>query len=131
MYDIARRLGVKVPYGHFGGAPAAPGATMLQTVQLIVRRMQQRDPDVAFEALVLVWDMDTQRGGRHAGLAQAVARGALPSSVALVLGCPDPIRETWVLAGFEPETDDERQRLEAERRALGFHPHEEPHRRSA
>lgn len=131
MYDIARRLGVKVPYGHFGGAPAAPGATMLQTVQLIVRRMQQRDPDVAFEALVLVWDMDTQRGGRHAGLAQAVAQGALPSSVALVLGCPDPIRETWVLAGFEPETDDERQRLEAERRALGFHPHEEPHRRSA
>jgi len=81
VYDIARRLGVKVPSGRFGGVPAAPGA--------------------------------------------------LSSGIVLVLGCPDPIRETWVLAGFEPESDDERRRLEAERRSLGFHPNEEPHRLTA
>ncbi len=130
VYALARRLGVKVPYGHFGGAPAAPGAKLLQTVQLIARRMQQLDRDADFEAVVLVWDMDKQRGGRHAGLAQAAAEGTLPG-VALVLGCPDPIRETWVLAGFDPEDDTERARLDAERRALGFYPHEEPHRLTA
>ena len=46
----------------------------------------------------------------------------------MVLGCPDLEREAWVLAGFEPENDAERQMLAEERRALGFCPCEEAHR---
>jgi hypothetical protein len=40
----------------------------------------------------------------------------------IVCGFPDPEREAWVLAGFDPGDDGERQRFEALHRDLGFSP---------
>ncbi len=49
----------------------------------------------------------------------------------IVLGCANPMREAWVLAGFEPGSDNERGRLDAGRRELGFSPSEQAHRLDA
>jgi hypothetical protein len=40
----------------------------------------------------------------------------------IVCGFPDPEREAWVLAGFDPCHPDEQQRLEELHRELGFSP---------
>ena len=40
----------------------------------------------------------------------------------IVCGFPDPEREVWVLAGFDPCNDQEQQRLDDLQKALGFSP---------
>ncbi len=126
--DHARRMpGLRIPHGHFDGAPGAPGALMARTIFHLVRAMS-KPPAEGVDAVVLVWDMDSQGDARRAGLAQARDEASRWASFAIVLGCPDLEREAWVLAGFEPEDDAERARLDEERRALGFSPCEEAHR---
>ena len=127
IYAIARDLGVRLGYGHFNGRSAKAGARMLDTIVRIRRELLRRDGgDHGSDALVVVWDMDKQGDGRRAGLAQAGGDSVLPLDVTLVLGCPDPNREAWILAGFVPR-DDELGQLEAARRELGFYPNERPH----
>lgn len=123
------RLGVRVPHGHFSGQPGAAGALMARTVFHIARRLMQEGTQ--FSAVLLVWDMDDQGLQRRKGLDQAreEARPMMPFVIAL--GRPDPMREAWVLAGFEPETDTERALLEEVRRELGFCPCHEAHRLGA
>jgi len=125
----ARRLGLRIPQGHFNGEPGAAGALMARTAFHVARELalEQERP----EAVLLVWDMDDQGQQRRQGLEQArqEVRGLVP--FVLLLGCPDPMREAWVLAGFEPETEEERSRLAALRQELGFHPCQEAHRLDA
>ncbi len=126
LSDHARRFrGLRIPQGHFDGKPGAAGAVMARTVFHLVRAMAKRAP---IDAVVIVWDMDQQGDARRDGLAQARAEVAPWKRFGVVLGCPDLEREAWVLAGFEPENDAERRRIEDERRALGFCPCEEAHR---
>lgn len=126
------RLGIKPSRGHFDGRPASPGAHLLANLGRIVRRLRQRaGGDSAAEAVVLVWDMDKQGKERTAGLTQARDAMGAPTDFAVVIGRPDPMRETWILAGFSPSSEEERRRLDAERALLGFAPNEQPHRLTA
>ncbi len=124
-----QRLGLRALPGHFNGEPGAPGALMARTVFQIARELSRSGEEVG--AVLLVWDMDDQGEARRSGLKQAREEAEQLFSQTIVLGCPDPMREAWVLAGFEPETDAERERLAALRQELGFFPNEEAHRLGA
>ncbi|HEX8698292.1 MAG TPA: hypothetical protein VF815_05615 [Myxococcaceae bacterium] len=125
----ARRLGLRIPQGHFDGKPGAAGALMARTAFHVARELAlaQEGP----EAVLLVWDMDDQGEERRQGLEQARQEAGRLVPFVLLLGCPDPMREAWVLAGFEPETDEEHSRLVELRQELGFHPCQEAHRLDA
>jgi hypothetical protein len=129
--DYKRSLqNVRFPHGHFDGKPGAAGALMARNAFFLVRERAKRDPAREVDAVVLVWDMDAQPVERRAGLKQA-REAALPwAPFAIVLGCPDRMREAWVLAGFEPESKEEHARLEELRKELGFSPCHEGHRLS-
>jgi hypothetical protein len=92
-----------------------------------VRALNRRLNDDAIEAVVLVWDMDDQPDARRSGLTSARVEARSWAKFAIVLGCADPKREAWVLAGFDPIRDDEQGRFEAVRRELGFSPNEQAH----
>ena len=119
-----KRLGVLVPQGHFDGKPRAPDAGMARRAFAITRELRKRE---AVDAVLLVRDMDHQGKERRAGLDQARTEALRWASFAIVLGWADPMREAWVLAGFEPESDDEREQLRTLREELGFHPCEAAH----
>lgn len=121
--EYAKQLRVRVPFGHFDGKPGAPDAMMARTIFFLARNMGLGERD----AVLIVRDMDDQGNDRRAGLAQAQDEASRWALFSIVIGWADPMREAWVLAGFEPETDDERERLEALRKELGFHPCEEAH----
>lgn len=125
----ARRHKLRVPQGHFAGQPGEVGALMGRTAFLVARELALSGTEL--DAVLLVWDMDDQGRDRRMGLAQASTEARPFVPFVIVLGCPDPMREAWVLAGFEPETDDERARLAAMRQELGFNPCEEAHRLDA
>ncbi|WP_437580579.1 hypothetical protein [Sorangium sp. So ce887] len=128
--DLYRRqLGnVRFPQGHFDGEPGAPGAQLARNAFTIVRELVRREPSTAIDAVFIVWDMDDQGDLRRRGLAQARAEASRWASFRTVLGCPDPMREAWVLAGFEPESDEECARMDELRRELGFCPCDDAHR---
>lgn len=125
----ARALDVRIPHGHFDGKPGEPGALMARTVFRIGRRLAQRCAGPV--ALVLIWDMDQQPEARRVGIEQARVEARSYAGFAIVVGLPNAMREAWVLAGFEPETDDERVRLAGLRAELGFAPNEAAHRLDA
>lgn len=77
--------------------------------------------------IVLMRDMDNQPARRQGiDAARDELRGNLPFAV--IIATPDPKREAWVLLAFEPQDDEERGRLAAERTRLSFDPTREPHR---
>jgi hypothetical protein len=131
LTKYASRLNVRSPRGHFGGEPGAAGSLMARTAFLIARQIMKESGSPPVDAVVLVWDMDDQGEARREGLTQARDEALHWSPFRIILGCPDPMREAWVLAGFEAENDDERSRLSDLRRELGFSPCEEAHRLGA
>jgi hypothetical protein len=72
--------------------------------------------------VVLVWDMDGQASDRQLGLEQARTEAQRLVPFQIILGRPDRMREAWVLAGFDPQSQDERARFDNERQQLGFDP---------
>lgn len=121
-------LAVRVPHGHFDGRPGAADALMGRTAFAIVRNLVKRGE--AIDAALLIRDMD-DRPDRQTGLGQARTEAQNWATFRIILGCARPKREAWVLGGFEPESDDERARLNELRRELGFQPHEHAHRLDA
>ena len=126
LRTYTEQLAVRPPYGHFDGSPGGHGALMARTVFWIVRSLLKRGE--AVDAVVLIWDMDNAPRARRAGLAQAEAEANQWAPFRIVIGCPNAMREAWVLAGFEPEHADEEALLADVRRDLGFAPNVEPHR---
>jgi hypothetical protein len=118
-YRLAR------PTGRFGRRSGHYDTLMAQNAILVARHHARIHGTL--DAAVIVRDMDDQGDERRASLAQGVSGAPFP----VVLGCADPTREAWVLAGFEPENDEERARLADLRRDLGFSPCEQAHRLSA
>lgn len=116
------KLKVRVLHGHFDGRPGGAGALMARTAFLIVRALHRQAPDEPIEAIVLVWDVDVQSENRPAGVKAARDEARRWAPFQIICGFPDPEREAWVLAGFEPCDDDEQTCLEALRRELGFSP---------
>lgn len=129
LSSYVSRLGIRVPQGHFRGEPGSPGALMARTAFRVARELVQRGERI--DGVLLVWDMDDQGQDRRMGLTQARDEARPLVSFMLVLGCPDPMREAWGLAGFDPETDGESACLEALRQELGFHPCREAQRLDA
>ncbi|NJM90807.1 MAG: hypothetical protein HC863_00485 [Myxococcales bacterium] len=84
--------------------------------------------------VVLLWDMDGKTTERKRGLLQAREAAALPpgcEGMAIAYGCPDFEIEAWLLGGFQPRDDDERERLAAQHATLGFDPVTQAHRLTA
>ena len=75
--------------------------------------------------------MDGEASERRAGLEQARREAEKLVALPIVLGRPDRMREAWVLAGFDAQSPEERDRLDHERQQLGFHPNLEAHRLTA
>lgn len=107
--------------GFSNGAPAGVDAAGARKLVLAVREIRKieedRDPLIG---TVLIRDLDNQPARRN-GLARAREEGAA-AGLTVVLATPDPKLESWILAGFEPETENEKRILKKEHQALGFDP---------
>lgn len=85
-------------------------------------RFHRQDSKEPLDAVVLVWDVDVQSEGRPSGVEAARVEARRWAPFQIICGFPDPAREAWVLAGFEPCDDDERVCLDRLHRDLGFSP---------
>jgi hypothetical protein len=119
--------GLRFQQGHFDGKPGAADAQSARNAFTIIRALNKRRPTEEIGVVFFVRDMDDQGDSRRKGLEQARSEASRQPSFAIVLGCADRMREAWVLAGFEPESDEEAARLEETRRELGFCPCEDAH----
>lgn len=119
---LFRKSGLKA-HGHFDGRPGAPDALAARRVLLLLHKA-----GFVPDAVLLIRDSDGDLD-RLAGLKQARAEWNEP--VPIVLGLAHPKREAWVLAGFEPQDEDERARLKQARQSLGFDPRLHAHRLDA
>ncbi len=118
----ARELGIRVR-GHFNGEPALSDARAARrAIFYVLRRFKM------FDAVLLIRDRDDD-SERRAGLEQA--RSSYPSVTRIIIGLAVTERECWVISGFEPNDDDERQKLEVEKHNLGFDPCERSHELTA
>ncbi|MEP7123525.1 MAG: hypothetical protein ABJE95_21535 [Byssovorax sp.] len=126
VYKYAHAGSIRLPHNRFDGRSAAAGYLMARTAFLVAR--QEAKERGSIDAVILVWDADDQGDARRDGLDQARTIARLDEQFRVVLGCPDMEREAWVLAGFEPDHETEQQRLDEERRGLGFCPSAEAHR---
>ncbi|HEX4417154.1 MAG TPA: hypothetical protein VH165_04600 [Kofleriaceae bacterium] len=131
LHDLTthvKQLGIRVPHGHFDGRPGITDAVMGRTAFAIVRALARHGEPV--DAVVMIRDMDDQPE-RAKGLHQARIEAQSLAVFRIVLGCAHPMREAWVLCGFEPDDDDEHARLHALRQELGFAPNEQAHQLDA
>jgi hypothetical protein len=103
--------------GFFRGAPASPDAHTATRALFLFERCKDDIGNV--DAVFLVRDSDNDLTRRE-GLNQA--RDAEPWSFPIVIAFAHTKRECWHIAGFEPESDAESQRLADIHQELGFHP---------
>ncbi|MBZ4413904.1 hypothetical protein K8640_37345 [Myxococcus sp. XM-1-1-1] len=102
--------------GHFNGEPGAHDAFVARRALALLRGYG----DAPIHAVVLVRDSDNDEAQRRKGLEQA--RAEVSSLGPILIGIAHTKRECWVLAGFTPETDDEKARHQELRQELGFDP---------
>ena len=121
-------LGVRSVRGHFNGQPGGAGAAMARKAFLIAHALRKRASSEPIDVVVVIWDSDQQRDARRAGVTAARDVARAWNLFQIVCGFPDPEREAWVLAGFWPRDDGERQRLDKLHRDLGFSPVLDAHR---
>lgn len=75
-----------------------------------------------FDAVFLLRDSDND-DERRKGLNQARERDSLHSwPFQVIIGLAHPKREAWVLAGFQPKSAEETERIVSVRKKLGFDP---------
>jgi hypothetical protein len=110
-------------HGHIDGNPLEIDAGAARRAILYLK---EAFDDLA--GIVLLRDQDDQPE-RRLGLEQA--RSEHHGSPQVVVGLAVVEREAWVISGFEPQDEDEQARLDAERQALGFNPHERSHQLTA
>lgn len=118
----ARGLRVRQARGHFNGRPGEPGSTMARKAFYIAEALSRHTPDDPIDAVVLVWDTDDEQRERPDGVKAARDEARRWATFEIVCGFPDPEREAWVLAGFDPCHPAEQQRLDDLHRELGFSP---------
>jgi hypothetical protein len=73
------------------------------------------------EGLLLVRDMDRQLDERRRSLNEARSHANL-DNLAVLFALPNPMREAWLLNGFVPADEEERQRLQKEKAEIGCDP---------
>ncbi len=119
---LAEAAGIEAE-GFFNGEPGLPDA---RAARRALRYLRVTVPEL--KAVVLVRDQDDQ-ADRRDGLDQA--RREDHEGLVIVVGLAVVVREAWVISGFEPQDEDERTRLDAERQKLGFFPNERSHELTA
>jgi len=111
LNDYAAHFRVRAQRGHFEGKPGAVNAAMARKAFDIAGALHKiAASDAPLEAVVLIGDADQAPDERRQGFVQAKA-SAKHHPFAIACGLPDPAREAWILAGFEPDNDDEREAL--------------------
>lgn len=111
--ELARQRRVVV-HGFVGGEPRKPDAAMAERA-LVLLATSEAPPG----AVILTRDTDKERARRE-GYEQA--RGAQRWPFVVIVGVAETKRECWILAGYEPRDDAEREILLRERKELGFDP---------
>jgi hypothetical protein len=119
---LARARNIRA-HGHFEGEPGAPDAHAARLALLLLHAS-----DRPAHGIVLLRDDDRQ-AQRRKGMEQA--RRSSRMGVPVVIGLAHPKRECWVLAGFEPQDDAEKRRLDVSRAELGFDAREHAERLTA
>ncbi len=100
--------------GHFNGEPGlADASAARKAIRYVLRQFKGVD------GILLIRDLDDQHERRQ-GLEQA--RAADKSGTKIVIGVASCERECWVICGFDPEDDNEKQLLGSERQKLGVNP---------
>lgn len=111
--DEAAKAGIKVHGFGYGGQSMKPDeATATKAIRVLSRIAK-------LDAILLIRDTDG-RTERREGLEQA--RDASKLNVPIVLGIAHPKREAWVLSGFIPKDEEERQRHATIREKHGMNP---------
>jgi hypothetical protein len=109
------------PRSRFGGQPGAADA------RAAAKALQFALKKGCYHAVFLIRDSDGDPA-RGQGLEQARTRDPdHPWPFAVILGLAQPKREAWVIAGFEPGTNAEGDRLSRLRQELGSNPCEVSH----
>ena len=111
--SLAKAMNLKI-HGHFDGQPGAPDAATARRAILVLQKLLEPN------AVLLIRDMDNH-ANRRQGLEQAKNHFS-GQELKIVIGLANPEREAWVLAGFVPKDDEERELLCSERQYLGFDP---------
>jgi len=101
-------------HGFFDGKPAVHDAHAARKALLLLEESGNGP-----SAVILLRDEDGDKD-RRTGLEQARDRSRFKQRI--VIGLAEPMRECWVLAGFEPQDDREVRLLEDLKNALGFDP---------
>ena len=112
-----------IPIQGFGGEPAEPDAHAARKALWLLHAS-----DFPPDAVVFLRDDDGDPN-RWKGLDQA--RRFSSFSTPIVVGVPHSNRECWVLAGFDPQNGQERDRLAHLRSELGFDTREKAERLTA
>jgi hypothetical protein len=118
----ARGLRVRQARGHFNGRPGESGGAMARKAFHTAEALSRHTPDDPIDAVVLVWDTDDEQRERPDGVKAARDEARRWATFQIICGFPDPEREAWVLAGFDPCHPTEQQRLDDLHRELGFSP---------
>ncbi len=118
--DLAKARNLKPRKGHFLGEPGAADALLARKAILLLNSI---DPQP--EVLVVMRDIDGQPE-RQIGWNQA--RDEYHGKPPLILGMAIIKRENWILAGFRSISTEEQQRLQSERKSLGYDPSLHPER---
>jgi hypothetical protein len=109
----AREVGIRAQ-GHFNGESGYPDAhAARRAIRYLMKQFEVVD------AIVLIRDLDDQQERRE-GLKQA--RDEDTSGVKIVIGVAGCEREAWVICGFDPVDDSEKQLLGEENQKLGSNP---------
>lgn len=125
---VELRIGGKAvrTHGHILGKPLRPEAGFWRKVFLLFAA-ETEPPDVLIVAHDTDGDLD-----RIDDMEQARAvLSSLPSPFPILLATPHQDAEAWFVAGFVPESDGERRRLQERTHELGFPPHDNPERLTA
>jgi hypothetical protein len=118
---LAIELGI-FPQGHFGGKPGMDDSYATTRALFVIEKLANPD------AVILLRD-DDRITNRRQGLEQG--RERVNPLFPVIIGLAHTKRECWVLAGFKPVTDDEGERLQGERKKLGFDPTCQPEKLTA
>lgn len=119
-YKPARFLG----HDSKGVPLKADGAASIKVLNLV--RFLQRTRQI--RAVLLIRDLDNQPEQRREGLEQARSEHInRQPQLEIVIGAANPKREAWVLNGFEPSNEGEKQILQEIKTILHFDPCTESH----
>lgn len=126
--DIANNLALRIPRSLRRESPDQRNQydyPVARKAILLTIALQKKRPSI--RGLLLIRDMDQQEKERKDSLIKA-RDDAQPPTLTVVLGMASPKREAWVLNGFRYQSDEERDRLKAEKDKLKFDPCLEVHR---